>query len=115
MWTFGETTTDMWANCSVAMYQLIGWRDAVNEGLLAQDDSAIQDVVDFIVGVHACIDESELGALCPLFSDTEQEYSFNWLADWVNHIEAKHGGMLSASSAQIAQKIRDVVGVNPYE
>lgn len=108
------TTTEAWEQNQIGSFQVVGWRDAVTDGLLELDEAAIQLVVDQIVDLHACLSESELGAHCPVFVDAPQESNFAWLADWAGHIERKHGGVESSASKQIADIIRVVVGVNPY-
>ena len=114
MLTFGDTTADSWNNCTVGSYQVIGWRDAVIDGLLIEDAAAIQSVVEDIVAIHSCVDESTLGKLCPIFDDSPNENSFAWLLDWAAHIEIQHGGMGTGASSQIADLVRAAVVTNPY-
>ena len=112
---FGPTTSDVWLNCNIGIYQWQAYMFAITDGLIEADTDAMQLIINDLVELHACVDESERGRLCPVFDDSPQTSSVAWVFDWISHINNKHGGPYSDVSGQIADLIRLHIGVNPYQ
>jgi len=112
--SYGTTTMDVWENLPIGEYVIHALFFAVQDGLILEDPIMCQNIVNNLIVLHSCVSESERGIFCDLFDDSPQESSVLWCMDWINHITEKHGGRNSAVSLQIANIVRNSVGVNPY-